>query len=124
MILVPPRRVVLRQPDNDKRQMNAGEPARLSCTVPSSNPPAEITWEFQGGANKNGRIYSLSFNRTERSQEFNGWQTQQIVTFLAEEELDGTSVQCIASHPLWSNVVAADHKLSIFCKYSMLVIFY
>uniref|UniRef100_A0AC34Q8P4 Nephrin n=1 Tax=Panagrolaimus sp. JU765 TaxID=591449 RepID=A0AC34Q8P4_9BILA len=112
-VLFPPRRLNLRPLDND-RQMTAGQQARLSCTVPSSNPPAEINWEFEGGSKKNGRIYTLLSNRTEHSQDYNGWQTQQIIAFIAEEDLDGTSVQCIASHPLWNDVIAADHKLSIF----------
>lgn len=95
--------------------MIAGEPARLSCTVPSSNPPAELNWEFEGNDYHHGRQYTLSANRTERSQEFAGWQVKHTITFTADEKMDGTTVQCVASHPLWNDVVAAEHKLSIFC---------
>lgn len=43
---VPPRRVVVRQDERTRRQMIAGEPTQLVCIVPSSNPAAEISWQF------------------------------------------------------------------------------
>uniref|UniRef100_A0AC34FM39 Nephrin n=1 Tax=Panagrolaimus sp. ES5 TaxID=591445 RepID=A0AC34FM39_9BILA len=113
-VLFPPRRLILRQAEESRRQMIAGEPAQLSCTVPSSNPPAEINWEFQNAHYHQGRQYSLTSNRTERSQEFAGWQVKHTITFTADEKMDGTIVQCIASHPLWNDAVAAEQKLSIF----------
>lgn len=33
-------------------QMVADLPSRLSCNVASSNPPAEISWEFETKATK------------------------------------------------------------------------
>uniref|UniRef100_A0A7E4VGA4 Nephrin n=1 Tax=Panagrellus redivivus TaxID=6233 RepID=A0A7E4VGA4_PANRE len=112
-VLFPPRRLILRQPENDRRQMISGEAARLSCTVPSANPPAEVTWQFEKKGLETPR-YTVSYNRTERATEYSAWEVKQVITFTADEKLDGTAVQCIASHPLWNDVVVAEHKLSIF----------
>lgn len=63
--VVPPKRVIIRQPEQDP-QMIAGQTTRLTCNVPSSNPAAEVIWEFDSG-NSNAPIIrkgQFLYNRT------------------------------------------------------------
>uniref|UniRef100_A0A915DCM0 Ig-like domain-containing protein n=1 Tax=Ditylenchus dipsaci TaxID=166011 RepID=A0A915DCM0_9BILA len=47
-VMFPPSHMKIHTVENGNyQQMTADSPARLSCHVPSSNPPAEVTWEFE-----------------------------------------------------------------------------
>lgn len=107
--------MLVRHPEHDP-QMIAGQTARLTCTVPSSNPAAEITWEFENG-NSNRPLAEKGkylYNRT--SQEYGGFEVENYVTFTPTEAMHGTSVRCIASHPLWNDVKSNSFVLNVFCK--------
>jgi hypothetical protein len=45
---VPPSHVKIRPLDHNPQPMVADTLNKLICSVPSSNPPAEISWEFEG----------------------------------------------------------------------------
>lgn len=94
--------------------MVAGQPSRLRCHIPSSNPIAEVHWEFE--TRNSNKPYQLPgeqlFNRTTR--EFGGFEMENVVNFVPTVEMDQTVVRCIASHPLWTMAKSKDYKLNIF----------
>uniref|UniRef100_A0A914CKH7 Nephrin n=1 Tax=Acrobeloides nanus TaxID=290746 RepID=A0A914CKH7_9BILA len=112
-VLYPPKRVIVRHPEHDP-QMIVGQTARLTCNVPSSNPAAEISWEFDSG-NSNKPVVEKGqylYNRT--SSEYGGWEVENFVTFTPTEKMHGSSVRCIASHPLWNDVKSNSYILNVF----------
>jgi hypothetical protein len=58
--------------------MVAGQPSRLRCIVPSSNPVAEVHWEFETkNANKPYQLPGEQlFNRSTR--EFGGFELENV----------------------------------------------
>lgn len=50
MYLVPPNHIKIYQMEGSHQHMVANVVNRLRCHVPSSNPLAEITWEFSNQA--------------------------------------------------------------------------
>ncbi|MFH4976616.1 hypothetical protein AB6A40_003325 [Gnathostoma spinigerum] len=100
-VLFSPRRVIVRLEETSRRHVISGEPTRAFCSTSSSNPAAEILWQFSHkGAPVIARGASL-YNRT--SREFGGFEVENVISFTPTEDMDGSELRCVASHPLWSN---------------------
>ncbi|VDM39960.1 unnamed protein product [Toxocara canis] len=110
-VLFAPRRVVVRQDERTRRQMIAGEPTQLVCIVPSSNPAAEISWQFSSPDHPTTFRGENRLNKT--SRENGGFEVENVLAFTPTLDMDGTDVKCIASHPLWSDQKATPFPLNV-----------
>uniref|UniRef100_A0A915BAH0 Nephrin n=1 Tax=Parascaris univalens TaxID=6257 RepID=A0A915BAH0_PARUN len=118
-VLFPPRRVVVRQDERTRRQMIAGEPTQLICIVPSSNPAAEISWQFSSSDHPVTLRGENKLNKT--SRENGGFEVENVLEFTPTLDMDGSDVKCIASHPLWSDQKVTPFPLNIFYAPQMTV---
>ncbi|VDK46800.1 unnamed protein product [Anisakis simplex] len=110
-VLFAPRRVVVRADDRTRRQMIAGESSQLVCVVPSSNPAAEISWQFSNDDHPSTLHGKNKHNKT--SREYDGFEVENVLVFTPSIDMDGTDVKCIASHPLWSDQKVTSFPLNI-----------
>ena len=118
--LVPPAHVKVRQVERDNQPMIADQPNRLVCTVPSSNPPAEISWEFE--SKSAGALPSKPGHYTKKgaahgTSEYKGYEVENVLQFTPTEDMDKSSVRCIASHPQWNDVKSSAFVLDVLCEF-------
>uniref|UniRef100_A0A0N5AIT5 B-cell receptor CD22-like n=1 Tax=Syphacia muris TaxID=451379 RepID=A0A0N5AIT5_9BILA len=88
-----PDQIKVRNP----QALKAGVLATLDCYVYSSNPRAEVTWEFPG---------ELKYNATikEKNLGSNGFDVVSSVKFMPTKEMDNVTVTCHASSSKWPKV--------------------
>ncbi|VDN29768.1 unnamed protein product, partial [Gongylonema pulchrum] len=111
-VLFPPRRVTLRPDDRNRRQIIAGEVTKLICLVHSSNPIAEVTWDFQD--TENGATVSFNEIHSNRSnREYGGYEVDSVVEFVPTEAMHGKEVRCTASHPQWTEQKVVTYPLNV-----------
>uniref|UniRef100_A0A1I8BQD4 Nephrin n=1 Tax=Meloidogyne hapla TaxID=6305 RepID=A0A1I8BQD4_MELHA len=112
--LVPPIQVRVKPTRNV--HMIANSPTELSCTVPSSNPMAELSWEFPNTVDKQLTI-SRNGEQIRKSSkpvgEYHGYEAENIIQFTPTEAMDGAEVRCIASHHLWNEKKYGNYALDI-----------
>ncbi|KAH7715515.1 Immunoglobulin I-set domain containing protein [Aphelenchoides avenae] len=113
-VLFPPRRILVRQPVTDRRQMIAGETTRLSCVVSSAIPAPEITWEFKSGDANQLVVKRGDYLHNRTVSEYGGYEVENVVTFTPTEVMDGTLARCIASHPMWKETKSQTYRLNVF----------
>ncbi|VDK65575.1 unnamed protein product [Onchocerca ochengi] len=118
-VLFPPRRVIVRQDDRSRRLIIAGEITKLFCLVYSSNPVAELMWNFPVVANSGLLFEEKRYNRT--NQEYGGYEVESVVEFIPTEEMDGGEIRCAASHPQWIEQKVAVYPLNILFAPRMVV---
>ncbi|CAK5089278.1 unnamed protein product [Meloidogyne enterolobii] len=103
VVLFPPIQVRVKPTRNV--HMIANSPTELSCTIPSSNPMAELSWEFPNTVDKQLTI-SRNGEQIRKSSkpvgEYHGYEAENIIQFTPTEAMDGAEVRCIASHHLWN----------------------
>ncbi|KAL3119596.1 hypothetical protein niasHT_010182 [Heterodera trifolii] len=96
--------------------MVAGSPSELSCSVASSNPVAELSWEFPNSVNRQLTI-SRTGEQIRRSNkpigEYHGFESTNVIQFTPTEAMDKTEVRCVASHHLWEGVKHGSHVLDV-----------
>ncbi|CAJ0565535.1 unnamed protein product, partial [Mesorhabditis spiculigera] len=111
-VYFPPRRLAIRTPEGTRHQIVSGREARLLCSAPASNPPADISWQIQPNGETQPLVYTgeTVVNETLREQ---GHTIENIVSFIPTEQYDGTIIRCIASHPLWSESKNVTFPLSV-----------
>uniref|UniRef100_A0A914IG31 Nephrin n=1 Tax=Globodera rostochiensis TaxID=31243 RepID=A0A914IG31_GLORO len=114
VVLFPPSEVKI-QPSRAVH-MVASSPAELTCSVPSSNPVAELSWEFPNTVNRQLTI-SRTGEQIRRSNkpisEYHGFESTNIIQFTPSEAMDKTEVRCTASHHLWEGVKYGSYVLDV-----------
>ncbi|CAJ0951778.1 unnamed protein product, partial [Mesorhabditis belari] len=119
-IFFTPRRLAIRTPEGARHQIIAGQEARLLCSAPASNPPAEITWHFHPNGEPQPLIYTGETVVNETLRE-HGHTIENIVSFVPTEQFDGTIVRCIASNSLWPESKNVTFPLNVYYPPRMVV---
>uniref|UniRef100_A0A915Q552 Uncharacterized protein n=1 Tax=Setaria digitata TaxID=48799 RepID=A0A915Q552_9BILA len=118
-VLFPPRRIIVRQGDRNRRLVIAGEITKLLCLVHSSNPVADLFWAFPDAASSGLLFEEKRSNRS--SQEYGGYEVESVVEFIPTERMDGGEVRCTASHPQWAEQKVAVYPLNVLFSPQMVV---
>ncbi|EGT40674.1 CBN-SYG-2 protein [Caenorhabditis brenneri] len=118
-VYYPPRRVLIRPAESGDQRLLINKPVRLVCGTLSSNPSAQISWQFsRPGEEDKVHLGDVSLNETTRD---NGFNVENVITFVPTEEYDGTLVHCIANHPEWKHSVNTSFPLNVMYPPKMLV---
>ncbi|CAO4387142.1 unnamed protein product [Caenorhabditis nigoni] len=117
-VYYPPRRVLIRPAESSDQRLLINKPARLVCGTLSSNPAAQITWQFSRANDDKVHLGDVSLNETTRD---NGYNVENVLSFVPTEEYDGTVVHCIANHPEWKHSVNTSFPLNVMYPPKMLV---
>uniref|UniRef100_A0A1I7TN12 Nephrin n=1 Tax=Caenorhabditis tropicalis TaxID=1561998 RepID=A0A1I7TN12_9PELO len=115
----PPRRVLIRPAESSDQRLLVNKPARLVCGTLSSNPAAQISWQFSRTNDENKvHLGDVSLNETTRD---NGFNVENVLSFVPTEDHDGTVIHCIANHPEWKHSVNTSFPLNVMFPPKMLV---
>uniref|UniRef100_A0A8R1HP98 Nephrin n=1 Tax=Caenorhabditis japonica TaxID=281687 RepID=A0A8R1HP98_CAEJA len=114
-----PKSVAIRPAENNINEFIVGKPARLICSAKSSNPVARISWTFLH-ENSHGKTEQgdVSLNETSGKDGFN---VDNIISFIPTRNDNGINVQCTSSHPEWKKSVNATFPLNILYPPNLLI---
>ncbi|KAF7634557.1 hypothetical protein Mgra_00006005 [Meloidogyne graminicola] len=114
IVLFPPVHVRVKPTRNV--HMIANSPTEFSCSVPSSNPMAELSWELPNAVDKQLTILRNGEQIRKSSKpigEYYGYESENIIQFTPTEGMDGAEIRCIASHHLWNDKKYGNYALDI-----------
>ncbi|KAI1725907.1 immunoglobulin domain-containing protein [Ditylenchus destructor] len=113
-VLFPPSHMKIHPMDAGHTSIVADAPSRLACHVPSSNPPAEISWEFESKSNRRATTKQGQYTKRNRPVgEYKGYETENVIQFIPTEEMDKSTVRCIASHSQWTEPKSTTYTLDV-----------
>ncbi|CAD5215282.1 unnamed protein product [Bursaphelenchus okinawaensis] len=114
-VYFPPSRMSVRKyEENDgKDEIIAGKDTRLSCSIPSSNPPAEVNWEVDIGEDRPLQIDGAYLVKRGTEENY-GYTVENVVTFQPRMEMDGRVARCIATNPVWNSTVKSEYRMVVY----------
>uniref|UniRef100_A0A0N4ZBA7 Nephrin n=1 Tax=Parastrongyloides trichosuri TaxID=131310 RepID=A0A0N4ZBA7_PARTI len=112
-VVYPPRHLNIRVADPSRNYVRAGEASYLICTSILSNPAPHITWEINLPKDSQPKVMHGEYMKRNES-DFGDWFIENRLTFIPTEEMNGLSVQCIASHSNWKEPVVSKYTLNVY----------
>uniref|UniRef100_A0A0N5C919 Nephrin n=1 Tax=Strongyloides papillosus TaxID=174720 RepID=A0A0N5C919_STREA len=112
-VVYPPRHLNIRVADPSRNYVRASEASYLICTSILSNPAPHITWEINLPKDVQPKVMHGEYLKRNES-EYGDWFIENRLTFTPTEEMNGLSVQCIASHSNWKEPVVAKYTLNVY----------
>lgn len=114
-VVYPPRYLNIRVADPSKNYVRAGEVSYLICTSILSNPAPHITWEINLPKDVQPKVMHGEYLKRNES-DYGDWFIENRLTFTPTEEMNGLSVQCIASHSNWKEPIVTKYILNVYYK--------
>jgi hypothetical protein len=110
--LVAPDTVTIKGPE----MARINETVTLECETSNSNPASSIQWVI------GGRILPAIYTRNDTSDE-GGWVTKSNISFTVSDSYRTKNVSCYANNFALSTTKVQSHKITVLCKYSILIQF-